>query len=237
MKGIGAMKSLIRNSIFVVAVAFARPAVAQAGMPGLDLTDAARLRIETISFFLLVFLVSSWLIQVIWNKLRGDFSFLPRLSLGKAVGLVTLWGLLFVLVLTMISGARELMTPGAWDKVGLTYRLKQEPARDAVSAAPLSATRQEKLSRLSIALWSYASTHHGRFPANANEIPKNLWEVPDSSTMHYVYIPGQSIGKEGTPLVYEPEIFGPERLLLVTNGDIRRVEPRDQSPGRVASKQ
>jgi hypothetical protein len=39
---------------------------------------------------------------------------------------VTLWGLLFLLILTMISGARELMTPGAWEKHGSTYRLKDE---------------------------------------------------------------------------------------------------------------
>ena len=29
-------------------------------------------------------------------------------------------------VLAMISGARELMTPGAWEKHGATYRLKEE---------------------------------------------------------------------------------------------------------------
>ena len=37
---------------------------------------------------------------------------------------VVLWGLLFMLVLTMISGARELLTPGAWEKKGATYQLK-----------------------------------------------------------------------------------------------------------------
>ncbi len=37
-----------------------------------------------------------------------------------------IWGLLFVLVLTMISGARELMTPGAWEKEGFTYVLAGE---------------------------------------------------------------------------------------------------------------
>jgi hypothetical protein len=40
---------------------------------------------------------------------------------------VTLWGLLFLLILTMISGARELMTPGAWEKHGSTYELKDAP--------------------------------------------------------------------------------------------------------------
>ncbi len=39
--------------------------------------------------------------------------------------MVVLWGLLFTVVLAMISGARELMTPGAWEKQGATYRLKE----------------------------------------------------------------------------------------------------------------
>jgi hypothetical protein len=87
------------------------------------LTDVARLRIEVISFFLVVLLASAGLIQLVWNGLRASFVRLPRLSYPKSVGLVALWGLLFVVVLAMISGARELMTPGAWDRRGATYRL------------------------------------------------------------------------------------------------------------------
>jgi hypothetical protein len=53
-------------------------------------------------------------------------------SFGRAVAGVFLWGLLFIIVLTMISGARELMTPGAWEKQGVTYRLtNQERPADA----------------------------------------------------------------------------------------------------------
>jgi len=103
------------------------PAALLAGMPTFRLDDVARLRMQTISFFLLGFFVSSLLIKLLWNNLRKDFPRLPRLSYGKALGLVTLWGLLFVLVLTMISGARELITPGAWEKQGATYRLKGPP--------------------------------------------------------------------------------------------------------------
>ena len=55
---------------------------------------------------------------------RGDFTRLPRLTYGKSIAIVALWGLLFILVLTMISGARELMTPGAWEQHGATFRLK-----------------------------------------------------------------------------------------------------------------
>jgi hypothetical protein len=101
------------------------PTNVHAGMPApFSLTEVAGLRLQTISFFLFILLVSAGLIQWLWNGLRDTFTRLPRLSYGKAMALVVLWGLLFAVVLAMISGARELMTPGAWEKHGATYRLK-----------------------------------------------------------------------------------------------------------------
>ncbi len=97
-----------------------------AGMPSVTLSDAASLRLQSISFFLVVFLVSALVVRGIWNAFRADFPRLPHLSYAKALGLVGLWGLLFVLVLTMISGVRELMTPGAWKKDGVTYALADD---------------------------------------------------------------------------------------------------------------
>src|SRR5687767_15469398 len=85
------------------------PANAFAGMPSITLTDVARIRLENISFFLAGFLVSAWLVKLVWNYLGRDWTFLPRLSYGKALGLMTLWSLLFILVLTMICGAGEWM--------------------------------------------------------------------------------------------------------------------------------
>ena len=100
----------------------AEPALA--GMPApITLREIPRMRIEAISFFLMVLLASAKLIQWLWNGLRSNPSRVPRLTYGKSVGLVTLWGPLFVVVLAMISGARELMTPGAWKQEGATYRL------------------------------------------------------------------------------------------------------------------
>src|SRR5437762_7128091 len=94
-----------------------------AGMPSMSLTDVAKMRLENISFFLVGFFLSAFLSKLLWTYLANDWTFLPRLSYFKALGVVTLWGLLFVLVLTMISGARELMTPGAWEKKGFTHQL------------------------------------------------------------------------------------------------------------------
>ena len=98
-----------------------------AGMSTFTLTDLARMRIDAISFFLLVLLLSAWGVQRLWNALAKDFVRLPTMSYKRALGVITLWGFLFVLVLTMISGARELLTPGAWEKNGATYKLKGRP--------------------------------------------------------------------------------------------------------------
>src|SRR4051812_6710295 len=76
------------------------PPDACAGMPMVLLSDLARMRLQTISFFLLVLLICTWIIQRIWNSLARDFPRLPRLDFARAMGLVTIWGLLFVLVLT-----------------------------------------------------------------------------------------------------------------------------------------
>jgi hypothetical protein len=196
-----------------------RPAPAQAGMPSVTLTDVARLRLDAISFFLAGFLLSSWGLQLLWNRLGRDFPALPRLGYGRAVGLVTLWGLLFVLVLTMISGARELLTPGAWQKQGWTYRLSQDTA-PAPTADRQEQARREKLQELRFALWEYARTHGGQFPppTAASEIPAERWQLPGPSGMRYVYA---GAGRGTRPLAYEPEVFGPERFVLFSNGDIK----------------
>src|SRR5262249_2140552 len=90
--------------------------------------DSALGRLQTISFFVMTFLFCALAVMLLWNYLRRDFAWMPRLSFGRAAAAVFLWGLLFVVVLTMISGARELMTPVAWEKQGYTYKLKNAPA-------------------------------------------------------------------------------------------------------------
>lgn len=117
------------------------PAVASAGMAAptlediprlLTLTNMAKLRLDAISFFLACILGIAWAIQLAWNSVAKDFTKLPRISYLRSLGLMGLWGLLFLLVLTMISGARELMTPGAWKKNGLTYQLAEPADRASI---------------------------------------------------------------------------------------------------------
>lgn len=189
------------------------------------LKENAIARLQNISFFLVGFLLSALFIKLLWNYLRKDWTFLPRLTYGKAVGVVFLWGLLFVLVLMMISGARELLTPGAWKTNGFTYRLADDPAWKSESEA-LENKRQEQLVQLRKLLWKHAKEHEGKLPDNpaAAGISEENMHVPDPSGMNYIYVKGLQAGQGNRPVLYEPDIFGPERYVLFTSGDIRRLK-------------
>lgn len=218
---------------FAFAAILLGPAVARAGMPSVTLTEIARMRVEAISFFGACVLACAWVIQRVWNGLRRDFPRLPELSFDKAVGLMILWGLLFLLVLTMISGARELLTPGAWRKEGYTFKI-DEPTPPSPDD-PTEASRREALARLRVALWTYARGHGGRLPADetAAEIPAEVWRVPDPAGLRYIYEGGQAIDRGASPVAYEPGTFGPTRLVLFTSGEVRRMtlaEIRDARP-------
>jgi hypothetical protein len=201
------------------------PPKACAGMPAplptdvakyLVLNDTALQRLQAISFFLLAFLISAAAVRLLWNYMQSDFPSLPRLTYGKALAAVFLWGLLFVIVLTMISGARELMTPGAWTKEGFTYKLTDEAKHHS---EPI---RRQQLEKLRTALLQFAATHHGRFPTEAEvtAVPRALWEIPETGGMRYRYIPAQSASHLPAILAYEPELESDQRLVLQTSGDI-----------------
>jgi uncharacterized membrane protein len=61
-------------------------------MPSIRLSELARLRLDAISFFLLLLLISALGVRWIWNSLRTDFPNLPLLSYRRAVSMVVLWG-------------------------------------------------------------------------------------------------------------------------------------------------
>jgi hypothetical protein len=213
-----------RPALIVIGCLLGWPAAAHAGMarPTTVLTEVGRMRLQNLSFFLAGFLVSALLVQLVWNYLRRDFAFLPRLSYPRAVGLVGLWGLLFVLVLTMIAGARELMTPGAWEPQGISYRLTQ-PAAAPPDESPEDERRQQ-LARLKEALWRYARDHGGSFPPSRSDpaVPGRLWRLPDHSGLRYVYAGGAATPFDGVPLAYEPDVY-PERWVLFSDGEVRRM--------------
>ncbi len=199
------------------------------------LNDSVLFRLQAISFFLAVLSLCALAVQRLWNLLRRDFPRLPRLSYGKALAGVFLWGLLFVIVLAMISGARELMTPGAWQKQGWTYKL-DTPSGTGPEAD--SAARRQHLERLRTALWHFAATHNGRFPTKSEmvEIPSDLWTVPDTGGMRYLYVPGLSVRGPVALLACEPELDPENRQILRTNGDLGSLRSAEIGPIRTTEK-
>ena len=201
---------------------------ALAGMPMLTFTELGKLRVEALSFFLLLFFLSAAGVMWIWNSLRRDFVRLPRLGYFKALGMVTLWAFAFGLVLTMISGARELLTPGAWEKDGATYRLvssRETTAQAKSRENEIRAQRYVRMEALKSALWSYARTRAGRFPADSRDpaIPSSTWETADPSRARYEYIPGR-IPNVGTEvIVHEPTNVFDSVMTLTSAGEIRAM--------------
>lgn len=230
--------------LLVLLEIFASGAVCEAGMPsllpsswtadgrtpswtghnGAGSPDAGNVHWQALSFFAACFLLSAWGLKAIWNSFRREFTQLPALGYGRSLSLVVLWGLCFTVVLTMISGARELMTPGAWKKQGWTYKLADIPSAEADGRS----VRARALEQLRFALWDFAATHAGAFPAeNDAAIDSQLWEIPGWTGVRFLYVPGQSIAKAGQLLAFEPELNGDERQVLLTNGFLGSMRTRE----------
>jgi hypothetical protein len=208
------------------------PGSALAGMPSVDLTDVAKLRLQTISFFACGALAAAWVVQRLWNSLRADFPRMPALTYGRAAAIVGLWGLLFIIVLTMISGARELLTPGAWEKQGLTYRLRSDAAAPVAadpgsdSAAEREQQRERAIRRLQTELLRFAAVHGGRYPTRAEweALPREMRLIPEHPGVEYRYVPELSADAAGQVLAWEPFVYGDEiALALTANGEITRL--------------
>jgi hypothetical protein len=188
---------------------------ASAGMTVITLTDIARTRIDALSFFIFIYLVVSWLVKLLWNHLAKTFNALPRLDYRRALGLVFLSGLMFYVVLTMISGARELLTPGAWEKQGVGYRL-----REGGPAELSKDQRRDALRKLRDAIWSHAKAHGGNPPGGPllAGIDPELWRFPGGGL--YCMMPGVKPGGGREILVYEPSTAGARRFVLLADGTI-----------------
>ncbi|MCL2623472.1 MAG: hypothetical protein FWD31_07380 [Planctomycetaceae bacterium] len=98
-------------------------APAQAGMSSIVLTEYGVERITGLSTALFFGLaVSTLLVRYFWGLLVRDTDW-PKPTLAKSFAATFLGGLLFFLVLVMIAGSRELLTPGAWEPDGILYQL------------------------------------------------------------------------------------------------------------------
>ncbi|MAT15475.1 MAG: hypothetical protein CMJ46_09425 [Planctomyces sp.] len=190
-------------------------------------------RISTFSFFLAGYLGATFVIYKVWNSLQQDYERLPRLTFKSALLATAIWGAMFVLVLTMISGARELMTPGAWERNGAVYKLK-EPTIEEITPADEEAARierRQKLERLQGQLWVYALQHEGKFPQSIEEsdFPSEAWTVPRQFEIQYVYYGGLQPGGQSAakPLVVEPGIVDSSRYVMFTDGSMALLDGQE----------
>lgn len=193
---------------------------ARAGMPVFQLTDVVRLRLEDISFFVFLLVLATFGIRLLWNFLAKDFSRLPRLSFLKALSLTLLLSLLMLLILVMISGARELLTPGAWYRQGSHYRPNDVGNGEM---------RLQSMEGLRSALMQYAQNHSGRFPPHdyVSDISPKVWQAPDSAGTRYIYVSGLDLGQSNAVLACEPQHFGEERMVLFVNGRVATLKTQE----------
>lgn len=210
-----------RSSYRRVAVAFVllAPFTAHAGMTMPAFSDIAQARLQVLSFFLIGYLLLALIYQWVWNSMGREFPKLPRIRYRGALGTLAVCGLFIYVVLTMISGARELMTPGAWVRSGVGYKLR-EPEKDPKPW--LDTARRGSLERLRTFLWHYSAEHAGAFPASREQpdIPAAEWSSIEPGGLPLVYMPGlkPNVGQE--VLAYEPANFGPTRFVLLSDGAI-----------------
>ena len=186
------------------------------------LTDMARARVEVISFFAVGYLVLALVYRWLWNSLARDFPKLPRLSFRGALGALIVCGLFIYVVLTMISGARELLTPGAWERSGVMYKIREQ---DQNPKPWLEAARRGSLERLRAALWRFAGQHAGAFPSDASDeaIPDAAWRSIDPNGLALIYVPGAKQDVGARVIAYEPGTFGAHRFVLLSNGEVIQI--------------
>ncbi|MGK0190758.1 MAG: hypothetical protein ACI9R3_006588 [Verrucomicrobiales bacterium] len=196
---------------------------ATAGMTTYGLSDLYRLRLEELSFFIVLLVMCTALFRFLWNLVARDLSSIPSLNWRQATGLSLLVGVLMLLVLTMISGIREVLTPEAWRKQGSSYRLS------SIDREPV---RKRTIEELRWALMASADANNGQFPEHdfTNRIPDRFWRAPDEYASRYIYFRGKSKPVANGPveiLALEPANFGDERYAIFTSGEVRKLTNKE----------
>ena len=189
---------------------------ARAGMTVYDLNDVVRLRLEDVSFFAFLLLLCALGVKLVWNYVAKGMTALPRISFLRSLCVTGVLSLMMLLVLSMISGARELLTPGVWRRQGSAYRLN-----DAASE-PL---RRQSLEFLRAALRTYAEEHGGKFPPHdfVPDIPEKIWQSPDSASTRYIYVAGLTRDSGTNVIACEPASFGNKRYALLASGEVKKL--------------
>lgn len=188
---------------------------AHAGMTVITLTDLAEARLQSISFFCLFYFLLAWGVKGLWNYLGKDFPSMPKINYRRALALMLVSGLFLYVILTMISGARELMTPGAWKKQGIGYELSGN------IKLPSKETRKASMQKLKNIMWTYAGENDGALPSGLfdKSFRHSQWTLPEVPG-YYAYLGGKHVGGGRDVLVYEPSVMGQKRFVLLSDGSV-----------------
>ena len=219
-------RRLISSFLLPVVIWQASAASAIAGMPTpyLIVTELGKRRLEEISFFLAGFLLLTAVCRWCWNSLTKEFPALPQISYRGALGMMFLWGLAMTVVLSLISGARELMTPAAWEPNGVTQRLVKSGTVDPVDEMKV---RRERIETLKTALWQYAAQHDSHFPDQIAALSIEVTIADPATRLPFFLRPELTLASPRTLLASEPDIF-PEKLQLLTDGSIESIKRTDE---------
>ena len=60
------------------------------------------------------------------------------------------------------------------------------------------------------------------FPAanDATAVNAEMWTVPETGGLRYLYVAGRTASEDVTVLLYEPELDSEQRFVLLTNGEV-----------------
>ncbi|MFD2159934.1 hypothetical protein ACFSW8_13585 [Rubritalea tangerina] len=185
--------------------------VARAGMTVITLTDVAEMRLQSLSFFIASYLLMALFVKWLWNYLAKSFEKIPHLKYRQALALALVSGLFLYVILTMISGARELLTPGAWQKNGYGYKLKDTSKElHQVDLFPIAFELRDSL-------MESAKRHDGAFPASLFTDAMLL----TNAQSNFSYRAGLSINTSTpTLLAYASEPQNSNHIVILTDGTV-----------------
>lgn len=231
------MKTVLKIAGFFCFVAVLLSSqIAEAGMPMPVLTRYGMDRLIGMSTALFILMVVVAIpIRLCWNALfvsikadENDPAIKP-LTYPQALGVTFLGGFLFLLVLVMIAGSRELLSPGAWIPDGAMSKTLYSVERERIAQSTggddrkgIDLLRRDAIVRLRDSLMLYSKEHDGQLPDSIEQSGfGDLWLIPFAAGIRYEYYPSEADG----PLVRESNTVPDARFSIGRKFEITEAAP------------
>ncbi len=192
------------------------------------LTDDARMRLDTLSFYGVLLMVISFGVMVVWNCFGKMMRRLPRLAFGRTMTMVGLLGVLFWAMTWLVMGALAERMPEAWGPRWAAEWMRE----DRVRHVPAMAERREAMEQFREVVWAHAAEHGGHPPGSpfADGQELGMWRFPAGG--FYVAVPGAKPGVGNDILMVEPATAGTTRWVLMADGRVESL-PGNELQDRV----